>query len=216
LTASGSAAGTRHGRLRPALAALFLIVYAVLVHASIAGGRAPLAPIAWICLAASLHAAIPGRWGLAGPALMVATLLFADAQTLLKFPPVAFNLALAAWFGRSLLPGEEPVIGWFARVERGAELPQDLAGYARGMTVIWTLFFIAMVFSALALALFADPGAWSVFTNGVDYLLVGVLFVGEYVYRRLRYPGHDHASLAHHIRAVFAAIRLMPRRSVRK
>jgi len=40
---------------------------------------------------------------------------------------------------------------------------------------------------AAALAALARPEIWSLFANGIDYLLVGVLFVGEYVFRRVRY-----------------------------
>jgi uncharacterized membrane protein len=202
--------------LRQALGVLLLIAYPILAHAAIASGLERFAWAAWLCLAALLALALPGMPGMACSALLTAMPFFVDADTLLRFPPILFNLALAVWFGRSLLPGEEPVIGWFARLERGGDLPAELSGYTRGLTLIWTAFFVAVAAASAALALFADPRAWSVFANGIDYLLVGVLFVGEYVYRRLRYRNHRHASLAFHIRSVFAAGRLTPRRSARK
>jgi uncharacterized membrane protein len=214
--ATETAAGAGPRARRQAAGVLLLLAYPVLAHAAIASGVTTFAWAAWLCLAGLILLAAPGMRGVAAAALVTAMLFVVDADALLRFPPILFNLALAIWFGRSLLPGEEPVIGWFARLERGAELPQDLSGYTRGLTVIWTVFFIAMALSALALALFAGPQAWSVFANGVDYLLVGVLFVGEYVYRRLRYRHHRHASLAYHIRSVFAAGRLTPRRSAHR
>ena len=208
-------AGTRS--LRRALGALFLVAYPVVAHVAIAEGIPPLARAAWLCLAAFLFLAVPGVWGAVGALAVTATLLVADAETLLKFPPVIFNLALAVWFGRSLLPGEEPVIGWFARLQRGENLPEELARYTRGLTILWTLFFVAVSALSVALAVFADPAAWSLFANGIDYLLVGALFVGEYVYRRLRYRHYRHASLLHHFRSVFAAGgRMVPRRSARR
>src|SRR5882672_3994679 len=62
----------------------------------------------------------------------------------------------------------------------------------------------------------APPQIWSVFANGIDYLLVGVLFVGEYVFRRVRYRHQEHRSLADVVRTVARAGRLAPRRTARK
>src|SRR5207247_1996691 len=66
------------------------------------------------------------------------------------------------------------------------------------------------------LALLATHQPWSLFANGIDYLLVGVLFVGEYVFRRMRYRQHSHRSLADVVRTVARSGRLAPRRTARK
>jgi len=129
---------------------------------------------------------------------------------------VVINFALAVWFGRTLAPGEEPMISWFARLVRGTELPADLARYTRYSTAIWTAFFVSAAVAAAALALLATPQTWSLFANGIDYLLVGALFVGEYVFRRLRYPHHAHRPLADVVRTVARSGRLAPRRTARK
>jgi uncharacterized membrane protein len=47
---------------------------------------------------------------------------------------------------------------------------------------------------SLALALSGNRDAWSLFTNLINYLLVGALFLGEFVYRRLRFPHQQHHS----------------------
>ena len=73
---------------------------------------------------------------------------------LLYAPPVAINLALLAFFGRTLRAGREPLVTGFARVGRGGSL----------------------------------------FSNVLNYLLVALLFVLEYIYRRMRYRHHPHAS----------------------
>jgi uncharacterized membrane protein len=108
--------------------------------------------------------------------------------------PVVLNLSLAALFGRTLFGGREPMIGRFARLERGGELPPDLARYTRGLTAAWTVFFVAMAATSLGLAFWGTLLAWSLFTNVVNYLLVAVFFVAEYLYRRVRYRHHRHAS----------------------
>jgi len=205
-----------HWAPRGALAVLVLLAYPLLTHAAVTTGLAYLAWTAWMCIAALVCLSFPGRWGLMGFALLAAAPLVADADALLKLPPVIINLALAVWFGRTLAPGEEPMISWFARLVRGTELPPDLARYTRWSTVVWTAFFVSMAAAATALAVWAAPHTWSVFTNGIDYLLVGALFVGEYVFRRVRYRHHEHRPLADVVRTVARAGKLAPRRTARK
>ena len=108
--------------------------------------------------------------------------------------PLAVNLALCGLFGRTLAAGREPMIARFARLERGAELPADLARYARALTFAWTGFFAAMAAVSLGRARWGSVLAWSRFTNVVNYALVALLFVGEYVYRRVRFRHYRHLS----------------------
>jgi len=201
---------------RRVLAVLLLFAYFVLTHAAVITGIATLAQAAWLDLAGLVILVVPGVWGFGVGAVLAAALLLADADTLLKFPPVVINLAVAAWFGKSLAPGEEPVISWFARLVRGVELPADLARYTRNSTVMWTVFLGGMAGVAAALAVLATPQTWSLFANGINYLLVGALFVGEFAYRRLRYRHHHHAPFAEVVRTIARAGRLAPRRTARK
>jgi uncharacterized membrane protein len=108
------------------------------------------------------------------------------------------------------------MISWFARLVRGTELAPDLARYTRYSTVMWTAFFVSMAAAAGALAVLATPQTWSLFANGIDYLLVGVVFVGEYIFRRVRYRHHQHRSLVEVVRTVARAGKLAPRRTARK
>ena len=108
------------------------------------------------------------------------------------------------------------MISWFARLVRGTEVPPDLARYTRYSTVVWTAFFLIMAAAAALLAELAPPQIWSLFANGIDYLLVGALFVGEYVFRRVRYAHHEHRPFADVVRTVVRAGKLAPRRTARR
>ncbi len=118
------------------------------------------------------------------PASSAATAAFA-------LPPILINLALALVFARTLLPGREPMIGRFARLERGA-LEPDLVVYTRRLTWIWVAFFVAMALVSAALALAGAHRAWAWFTGAGNYIGVAALFLGEYVYRRRRYAHYRH------------------------
>jgi uncharacterized membrane protein len=113
---------------------------------------------------------------------------------LLYAPPLALNLALCAAFAGTLRPGREPLVGRFARIERGIDLPPDLARYTRVLTGLWAAFFAVMAIVSLSLALWGSTAAWSLFTNLLNYVLIVVFFALEYLYRRLRYRHHPHAS----------------------
>ena len=86
------------------------------------------------------------------------------------------------------------------------DLAPDLVRYTRGLTAIWAIVLAALAITDLLLALCAVPGgvldslgaappvtisreAWSWFANGLNYGLVGGLFVGEYFVRTRRFPG---------------------------
>jgi uncharacterized membrane protein len=216
LTASKAELVAMHFRVRRStLRFLLFLAYPVLTHVAVFTGHTYFASAAWLCLAALAIVAYPGKWGAVGAAALAASLVFLDPVTLLKLPPIVINLALALWFGRTLAPGEEPVISWFARLIRGTELAPELARYTRRSTLVWTWFFIVSALVAAGLALWASPEVWTIFANGIDYLLVGGLFVLEYAYRRLRFRHHTHAPLLQVVRTVTRARGLSPRRTAR-
>ena len=158
-------------------------------------------PAAAVALLATLAAYIvaslclrhPLRW-LAPPAAGFAMLWGSPAvEWLLFIPPVVINAMLAWLFGRTLVRGRVPLIARFAVMEQGT-LSAELAAYTRRLTWVWTVLFIAAALFSLALALSGHRDAWSLFTNVVNYLLVAALFLGEFVYRRLRFRAYRHHS----------------------
>ena len=114
---------------------------------------------------------------------------------LLYAPPIAINMALCLCFARTLRRNHEPLVSRFARIERGGQLPPDLARYTRNLTRAWAGFFVLMAAISATLAVTGPVAIWSLFSNIVNYLLVVLFFILEYVYRRLRYRHHPHASL---------------------
>jgi uncharacterized membrane protein len=138
--------------------------------------------------------------GVAMTLALVSVLLVAP-RALLFGPPILINAALCAVFARSLRQGNEPVIAVFARLEQGTLTP-ELADYTRILTGLWSILFFGLAATALYLAIFASVSAWSWFANCAAYAAVALLFVGEYVYRRMRFPQYRHASLVRLLRNV--------------
>jgi len=167
----------------PRWAAVGIAVVAWAV-ASFRYGRLAAAALGFVVLAVGLALA-----GIAGSVLLYA-------------PPLLLNLALCAVFGGTLRNGREPMISIIARIERG-ELPADLVRYTRQLTWAWAAFFSIMAAISLVLAVWGSAWAWSLFTNFVNYILVGVFFTTEYLYRRVRFRHYTHATPAELIRLLY-------------
>jgi hypothetical protein len=116
--------------------------------------------------------------------------------------PLLIHLALLLLFGRTLRRDREPLIACAIRVVEGpARLAAPgVAGYARGLTLFWTLLSAAQALAAL-LALACRPGgwleaiglavpeplraqAWGTLLHVGNLAVVAVALAGEYAFRR--------------------------------
>ena len=123
-------------------------------------------------------------------------------------PPFVF-LALAGWlFGRTLRAGRVPLITRIVEALHGqAGLPMtpELYRYTRRLTAVWAALLAALAAINLGLALCAVPGGalvqfgyrpplavsheqWSWVANILNYGIVALLFMGEYVWRKRLFP----------------------------
>jgi uncharacterized membrane protein len=115
------------------------------------------------------------------------------ARYLMYLPPVLIPLSVLWLFARSLRAGSVPVVTRVAAQIRG-ELPPELFTYTRQVTQFWVGLLTLMAGGSLMLALFASAELWSLLTNIVQYLLMGAVFLGEYLYRRWRFRHLPHES----------------------
>lgn len=183
---------------------LVWLAYVCTVHAAVLLHRPLLGLVAltaWCAVQFLVSLSVGGRrrrlaWGAAAivPATALALALAGHSAALavVLVPPVLINLALFVLFGRTLLPGQEPLIARFARIEQG-DLPPPLYRYTRRLTAGWMALFAAMTVAAL-LATFADPATWSTVTNIICPLLAAALFLGEHPYRGWRFRQYGPAS----------------------
>ena len=131
-----------------------------------------------------------GSLWLGGTMLLVLLAVWFNALLPLKFYPVFVNAALLSAFIYSLLV-PPPMIERFARL-REPELPAAAIGYTRRVTQVWCVFFALNGAIALITALWASASLWTLYNGFIAYLLMGLLFAGEYWVRwrfRLRHHG---------------------------
>ena len=86
-------------------------------------------------------------------------------------------------FGGSLF-AKQTVIERLARLQH-PNLPPEGVHHTRRVTQIWCGFFVFNGGMAALLAWSGRHDWWAVYTGIVSYILMGVLFVGEWVYRKL-------------------------------
>lgn len=106
-----------------------------------------------------------------------------------KVLPVLIQLMLMAFFGRTLLKDKGPsLIERFVRLEF-PEFPPGISDYCRQLTILWTSFFAFNAVMCVVLAIWGSDFWWTLYNGVFIYLMIGVLMVGEYVYRHFRFPG---------------------------
>jgi uncharacterized membrane protein len=199
-------------RARTALAVAASVAFALAAHAAIVEGlSAPtgallaLVPLALLLFLMARRSA--RRWaGVAVLAAGAAVAWLAFPALKLNFPSLFFvehaggQLLLAFIFGRTLARGEEPLVTQFARAFHG-ELPPEALRYTRGVTIAWTVFFCALFTVSCALYFAGLREAWSLLANIAGPILVGAMFVGEYLVRHRVLPDLERAGLLSGVRA---------------
>lgn len=140
-------------------------------------------------LAALRHARRPDLANLGlFAALMAGVLALAatfNEQRFLLFVPVLVNAVLLVSFARTL-GREVSMVETFARLE-GHALSPERRQYCRHVTGAWCLFFVLNGGVTVYLALTARVLAWTIYTGLVAYVLMGLVFAAEYVYRAWRF-----------------------------
>lgn len=113
---------------------------------------------------------------------------------------VVTNLIFAWFFGQTLLAPRTPLITQFAQTIHG-HLPDDVLRYTRGVTLAWTVFFLAQIALSLFIFYLFSLETWSLFANVLNWPLVILMFMGEYLCRKIMNPDFQHAGIKESINA---------------
>jgi uncharacterized membrane protein len=130
----------------------------------------------------SLKISGAARWVIAATLVLALVAICSNTLLPLKLYPVLVNAGLFVAFAYSLA-SPPSMIERFARL-REPDLPQVAIGYTRRVTQVWCVFFVLNGAIALGTALWASEALWSLYTSGISYALMGLLFGGEYLVRR--------------------------------
>ncbi len=188
-----------------------ILSYPLLVHLAVWLEQPVIQVLALLVL--TLGLLLPGlrqgsrfTWGLF---LLILGLLCAAgyldiAIYLLYLPPVVIPLLFWGVFLHSLLSGKVPLVTAIGERARGP-LSAQMRRYTWGVTLMWTVVFAAIALWSVILLWLATTTLWSLFTNFINYLMVALLFVAEFVYRKWRFQDHDHPGFVDYLKIVVNA-----------
>lgn len=111
-----------------------------------------------------------------------ATALPEFAAVGLKLYPVAVSLVLFIVFYKSL-SAPQTYVETLARLQN-PDLDAKGVAYTRSVTKVWCVFLALNGLLALGLAFWASLEAWALYTGLIAYILMGLLFGGEWLYRK--------------------------------
>ena len=107
--------------------------------------------------------------------------IWSDRLFTLRFYPVIANAAVLSLFSWSLY-SPPSLIERIARLQH-PNLPPEGVVYTRRVTQVWCLFFMINGSIALVTSLWSSFEIWSLYNGLIVYLLMGILFIGEYIVR---------------------------------
>jgi len=137
--------------------------------------------------------AVQKRYGPAGLAVLVAGIVAAGglASELLaiRFYPVIVSLTMGAVFTVTLFT-DRPMVERLARLKM-PDLDDYSIAYTRKLTKVWIGFFAVNAMIATWTALYASMEIWTLYNGFLSYVLIGILFIGEWPVRRILRARHD-------------------------
>lgn len=115
--------------------------------------------------------------------LVIAAFSFVQNSTLgLKLYPIIISSSFLAIFSYSLFK-PPTVIERIARLQE-PDLPEEGIHYTTNVTKIWCVFFIFNILVSLYTVFFTSIEIWTLYNGLISYLLMGLLFFGEFLYRK--------------------------------
>lgn len=117
-----------------------------------------------------------------GAGILGFVVIVSNSEFFLLFYPVCMNSLMLTLFFVSLLRPPS-IIERIARMQN-PKLPRSAIRYTRNVTIIWCAFFALNGIVALYTALFSTLEIWTLYNGIIAYVLMGILFAGEYLIRR--------------------------------
>lgn len=167
---------------------LLTLLYPMAIYFGI--GRFEPRWLALLLLAIAIGRALVSRdklwlFAAAGAGVLVIASMLGNQALPLKLYPALVNGVMLAVFALSLRHPPS-VIERLARL-RNANLPIEAVAYTRKVTIVWCAFFVGNGALAVFTALYTSNAVWALYNGLIAYILMGLLFVGEWLVRqRLR------------------------------
>ncbi|NBI12265.1 hypothetical protein GVX81_01200 [[Haemophilus] felis] len=115
-------------------------------------------------------------------AILLSIIWFTRNLETMYWYPVIISTAMLILFGGSLFSSQS-LIERLARLQN-PNLPPEAIRYTRRVTQVWCGFFVLNIAICIVLILTEQYRWWALYSGGISYGLMGLLFVGEWVARK--------------------------------
>lgn len=182
-------------RIATILLAILGIIYPVLVYfgLTVFSPQIILIGLLILVLLRAASFALQKRYGAAGLAVLVAVIVaaggIASELVAIRFYPVIVSLTMGTIFTVTLFT-ERPMVERLARLKM-PDLDAYSVAYTRKLTKVWIGFFAVNAMIATWTALYASMEIWTLYNGLLSYVLIGILFIGEWPVRRFLRARHD-------------------------
>ena len=113
-----------------------------------------------------------------------------DSAVFFKFYPLLMNILFLGAFGITLFKPPS-MIYRFALIQDksipNSPREKEITSYCRKVTIIWIVFFAINGHMAAWSIFLGSNVFWAVYNGGVSYVLMGILWIGELIVRRMVY-----------------------------
>ena len=114
--------------------------------------------------------------------------LITDSAIILKFYPLLMNIIFLAAFGITFFSPPSMIFRFATIMDKsiiGSLGEKRIKAYCRKVTLVWCIFFVING-SIAAWTIFSGSDVqWSVYNGGISYILMGILFAGEFIIRKI-------------------------------
>ncbi len=131
---------------------------------------------------------------------VISAVLIYEARLVVFLPPVLIPLALAYAFGKTLMGQQTAFVTCIAQKIRTTPLVEKEKKYTRFITYMWVVFFLFLAVESMVVAAIYDIETWSYITNFLNYILVILFVMFEYLLRRIVLRRLEHPSFIRFIK----------------
>ena len=114
--------------------------------------------------------------------------LLSNRAVFIKLYPVLMNAVMLCAFGFSLASPPSMIFRFATLADksiRGSLAEKRIEKYCKNVTVIWCAFFILNGGIAAWTVFSGSDVIWSFYNGGISYILIGILFAGEFMIRKI-------------------------------
>ena len=114
--------------------------------------------------------------------VLITGLLLFNNDLFLRLYPVCMNFIVCLSFWLSLR--EKPLVTLFAE-KMGHKPDKNMLSYTKKATIAWAIFMTVNTVVSI-ITLFTNLWFWTLYNGLISYILIGIMFIAEYLIRRRR------------------------------